>query len=453
MDIRVPQLAEGVESGTVVSILVKAGDKVKKNQNVVELETNKAVAGISSTIDGVVVKVLVSEGAQVAIGQVLVSISESGAAVGASSDQPSSASKSSAGQAPVQARPAANLVSSGPVSGGYQYHSVSGAPPPASPSVRQMARDLGIDLNRVQGTELGGRITMADVRNYITYLQQSAFSGAAPASIASSAPAEKKTAPSIDFSKWGPVTKKPMTQLRKTISDAMVNSWTTIPHVTQFDDVDISAVMKLRKTYAADYEKKGAHLTLTPFIVKAVVVGLKKYPAFNASMDENTKEIIFKEYYHIGIAVDTEHGLMVPVIHDADKKSLLEISLELEKLADKTRARKLGVEDMQGGTFTISNQGGIGGRHFTPIINKPEVAILGVGRGGTVPIAAKTGIQTAVMMPVGFSYDHRVVDGGSAARFIVAFGDAMNSFTNKDVALQTVSKKREPQLAGKKGKK
>lgn len=430
MDIKVPHLAEGVESGTVVSVLVKEGDKVKKEQGLVELETNKAVANIPSNVDGVVSKVHVSEGSTVNVGQILVSVSENAQAPasqeGLQTPIQKSASKpaAAAGSAPLAYQPTSAQAS--PSSGAYQYHSPAGAPPPASPSVRRLARELGIDLSRVRGTEEGGRITLADVRDYVSYLQQAALNpqpeAQAPVQTSASTRKTSPPSPSIDFSKWGPVTKKPMTPLRKTIAQAMVNSWTTIPHVTQFDDIDIKAVNKLRKKYEKAYENAGARLTLTAFILKAVALTLKSHLILNSSLDEVTHEMIYKEYVHLGIAVDTEQGLMVPVMRNVDQKSLLQISKELQELAQKTRDRKLAVEDMRGGTFTISNQGGIGGKHFTPIINKPEVAILGVGRGKD-------------LMPVGLSYDHRVLDGGSAARFIVDFSKAMNEFKDSDVAL------------------
>ena len=432
MDIRVPHLAEGVESGTVVAVLVKEGEKVSKNQNLLELETNKAVANIPSETDGVVLEIFVKEGAQVNVGQVLISISENG-----QSNSGQTASNRAGKATPQQSSSLQTPSASVPAAfqtlqpGAYQYHSSTGAPPPASPSVRRMARELGIDLTRVQGTELGGRITMADVRNYIAALQQLAVGGTVEA--------EKKPVVSIDFSKWGAVSKTPMTQLRKTISQAMVNSWTTIPHVTQFDDIDITLLQKLRKKHEKEYDDAGARLTLTSLILKAIVKSLQKYSVFNASIDESTYEIVYKKYFHIGIAVDTEHGLMVPVMRDVDKKSFLQISKELQELAQKTRERKLTVEDMKGGSFTISNQGGIGGKYFTPIINKPEVAILGIGRGYL--------LNEKIVMPVGLSYDHRLIDGGSAARFIVDFAETINQFTDEDLAL--ASKSSQPSKKGK----
>lgn len=419
MDIRIPNLGEGADSGTVVSIYVKEGDRVTKDQTLIELENEKAVAPIPSTQDGVVSKVHVKVGDKVTVGQIIVSL---GAGASGQAAKPVSAAPAAPVSTPVQSQ--ASLVSAAP--GDHQYVSKSGFPPPASPTVRKMASDLGIDLNRVKGTESGGRISLADVRNYVMYLQslsaQPGPTASAPKSVTNGG-----AAPSVDFSKWGPVRKKAVSSLRQKIAQKMAESWTTIPHVTQFEDVNIASLMELRKKYVALYEKKGAKLTLTSFILKAAVAALKKYPGFNASLDENTQEIVYKDYYHLGVAVDTEQGLIVPVLKDVDKKSLFEISKDLETLAEKTRSRKVGIEDLKGGTFTVSNLGGIGGTYFTPIINKPEVAILGVGKG--VLREAK------LLMPIGLSYDHRVVDGADGARFVRAFAEAMENFSEKEVKL------------------
>ena len=421
MDIKIPNLGEGADSGTVVSIYVKEGDTVKKDQTLVELENEKAVAPIPSTAAGVVTKILVKVGDKVTVGQSIVSISEGGnGAAPVSSARPAQAAGSY--QAPAQ--------QAVPASGGvYQYSSPSGSPPPASPSVRKLAQDLGIDLSRVRGTESGGRISLADLRNYVQYLQNLAWQGrgevSSPQLGAATAPLP---AASVDFSKWGPVHKKAVTSLRQKIAQKMTESWTTIPHVTQFEDVDITSLMELRKKYAAAYEKKGAKLTVTHFILKALVTALKKHPVFNASLDENTNEVVYKDYYHLGVAVDTEQGLIVPVLKDVDKKNLAQISKELEELAEKTRARKVSVDDLKGGTFTVSNLGSIGGSYFTPIINKPEVAILGVSKG-------KKMADGKLIMPIGVSYDHRVIDGADGARFIRTLAEALETFAEKEVKI------------------
>jgi pyruvate dehydrogenase E2 component (dihydrolipoamide acetyltransferase) len=297
-----------------------------------------------------------------------------------------------------------------------------------------VARELGIDLTKVRGSARGGRIVLEDVRAYIQNLQRLAVQ-TRPAPGPAGAPAASKPVEQIDFSKWGPVEKKPISLLRQVIARRMTENWNAIPHVTQFDDADITELNALRKKYAPAYEARGARLTLTGFALKAVVAALKKHPIFNSSLDEVAQEIVLKHYFHIGVAVDTEAGLIVPVIRDADKKSLLELSLELESLARKARERKVTGEDLKGGTFTISNQGGIGGAHFTPIVNKPEVAILGLGRGAMKAVVKAAGVQPRLMMPIGLSYDHRVIDGGTAARFTVDLVQAFETFNEADVKI------------------
>jgi pyruvate dehydrogenase E2 component (dihydrolipoamide acetyltransferase) len=303
----------------------------------------------------------------------------------------------------------------------------------ASPTVRKLAHDLGIDLTRVRGSERGGRIVLEDLRAYIQQLQQLALQPkAASAPTASTA---KPAAEKIDFAKWGPIDRQPLTSLRKIIAQRMHESWASIARVTQFDEADITNIVALRKKYATKYEKKGGHLTLTPFLMKAVVEVLKKYPTFNCSLDEAREEIVFKKYYHIGIAVDTEQGLLVPVIRDVDKKSLLQLSKELAEVAERARKRKVAADDLKGGTFTISNQGGIGGSFFTPIVNKPEVAILGVGRGVLKPVVRGAKIEKRMLLPLGLSYDHRVIDGGTAARFTVEVVQALEQFKEAGVKI------------------
>jgi pyruvate dehydrogenase E2 component (dihydrolipoamide acetyltransferase) len=277
---------------------------------------------------------------------------------------------------------------------------------------------------------------LEDVREYIQRLQ-SRVSASAQAKAGSAAPATPaKPAPEqIDFAKWGPVTKKPLSPLRQVIARRMSENWNAVPRVTQFDEADITGLMELRKKYAAPYEQKGARLTLTSFALKIVADTLKKHPIFNSSLDEAAQEIVTKDYYHIGFAVDTEAGLIVPVIRDVDKKSLLDLSKELEDLAKKARDRKISAEELKGGTFTISNQGGIGGAHFTPIVNKPEVGILGLGRGAMKAMVRENKIEARLMLPIAISYDHRVIDGGVAARFTVDLARAFEKFDEAGVKI------------------
>lgn len=449
MEIRIPRLGEGADNGTVISVFVKEGDKVEKNQTILELENEKAVAPIPSSEAGVVSKVHVKVGDRVSVGQLVLTLA--GGAAGASSapapaarpaaPAPAAAPVPVSAPAPVYAAPAAAVPAPAP----FAYQAALGVAPPASPSVRKIARDLGIDLGRVRGSELGGRIVLADLRDYIQYLQAAAFSApaAAPAAAPSAAPA-KPAAESIDFSKWGPVTKKPLTSLRKKIAEKMQESWNAIPHVTQNDEVDVTELMQWTKAYGAEYEKKGAKLTLTALILKACVQALKKYPVFNSSLDEASGELVFKDYYHLGVAVDTEQGLIVPVLRDIDKKSLFEISKELGEIAEKTRQRKVSLEELKGGTFTISNLGGIGGQHFTPIVNRPEVAILGVSRGSLKPVIRNQKLDQRILMPVSLSYDHRVIDGADGARFVREIAKALEGFPESEIKLGgTASKKSE----------
>ncbi len=405
MDVTLPKLAEGADSGTVVNILVVEGDPVQVDQTLLELENEKAVAPIPSTGNGRVARVHVDVGQVVSVGQVLVTIDEDRAARAAAAPAP-----------PPAAEPAAPTTPAAPpeVPQEAQVHiSGSGAPPAASPTVRKIARELGIDLTRVKGSQRGGRIVMADVRGYIQGLQQLALKPAAPA-----AEPAVDVFQTLDLTKWGPSKRERMSPLRRTIAQRMTESWTTVPHVTQFDDADITGLMELRKRYAKAYEKAGARLTVTSFAIKAAVSALDKYPAFKTSVDYQALEIVTRDYVHIGVAVDTEAGLIAPVIRDADKKDLLSLSVELDELAERTRQRKLSADEMQGATFTISNLGSIGGSYFTPIVNSPQVAVLGMGRGVQRPMVRDKKVALRMVLPLALSYDHRVIDGADGARFL-----------------------------------
>ncbi|MBI2988627.1 MAG: 2-oxo acid dehydrogenase subunit E2 [Deltaproteobacteria bacterium] len=430
MDVRVPRLAEGVESATVANILVSEGGRIEKDQVILELETEKAVGPIPSPASGTVTKIHVKEGDEVAVGQVLISLAEAGAVEKVPREKRDGQRR---GEVSVAAPREAVSVQERPQpkeepAGEYRYESRSGFPPPASPSVTKIARELNIDLTRVRGSERGGRITREDLRAYIQHLQRIAD---APRPV--SEKIEKPALKGIDFSRWGPIEKKRISSLRRTVGQRMYDSWSTIPHITQMDEADITDLLALRKKYAAAFAKKGAHLTLTPFALKAAVAALKKYPIFNSSMDEATGEIVYKDYFHLGVAVDTEAGLIVPVLRDVDKKRLWDLAVELNELVEKTRQRKVSLEELQGGTFTISNQGGIGGSHFTPIINKPEVAVLGLGRGVLKPVVKKAKVETRMMLPLCLSYDHRVIDGADAVRFMMELVQALENFPEKEL--------------------
>ena len=426
MDVKLPKLGEGADNGVVVNLFVKEGDIVAKDQAIMELENEKAVASIPSTGAGVVEKIYVKAGDRISVGQKILSIAGGGSAaapapVAATAAAPKPAAKKAA------PKPVAMEVDDEPVA--ESADEIINEHPVASPSVRKSARDFGIDLRKIAGSESGGRISAADVSAYIQRLIRAASRPAAAASAA--APA--KAAPvSVDFSQWGPILKKPVTPLRKVIARRMSESWNSVARVTQFDDIDFTKLGELRKKFGAAYEAKGVKLTLTPFVLKAVAMTLKQHQIFNSSLDEAANEIILKEYIHLGIAVDTDQGLMVPVIRDVDKKSMFDLAKELESLAAKARDRKISADEMKGGTFTISNQGAIGGGHFTPIINLPEVAILGLGRGAMKPVVREGKIEARLLTPIALSYDHRVIDGGSAARFTV---DLVKAFENFDEAI------------------
>lgn len=438
MDVRLPKLGENAEGGAVVSILVKEGDTVTQGQTILELENEKAVAPIPSTAAGVVSKLRVKEGDRLTVGQVILTVEVAGGAAPAAAPKP--APKAAPAPAPKAARTAAAPAISAEPEPDAEAETESplsqadGPVPPASPEIRRITRELGLDLRLVRASGLGGRVEWSDLKAYIQRLQRLASQPRPAAAPTSSAPAAPAPAP-IDFAKWGPITRQPLSVLRKAISRRMTESWHAVPRVTQFDEADITDLMALRKKFAAEYEKKGARLTLTSFALRAAAVALRKHPALNSSLDLERDELVLKDYVHIGLAVDTEQGLLVPVIRQADRKSLFELSQDVQVLAEKARDRKLSLDDMKGGTFTISNQGGIGGAHFTPIINTPEVAILGIGKGTLKPVVRDGKIEPRLMLPITVAYDHRVIDGGSAARFTVDLLTAFQSFSEADLKL------------------
>jgi len=426
-------LGEGADSGTVVNLFVKEGDDLGTDQPVLELENEKAVATIPSTVAGKVTRIYVKPGDKLSVGQRILSVGGGEGAEATRVSQP----KPKPEAAPAKGARPELTAAAGPAPEQVPHPEEPAEPRPGvpvatAPSIRKLARDLGIDLTRVRGSARGGRILLEDVRAYIQRLQRLA---AQPRTVPAPAAPAKPPPEQIDFSKWGPITKKPLSPLRQVIARRMWENWNAVPHVTQFDEADITALNALREKYAPAYKQKGARLTLTSFVVKIVADALKKHPILNSSLDEVAQEIVMKEYCHLGIAVDTEAGLIVPVLRDADKKNLLDISKELEELARKARERKVSGEELKGGTFTISNQGGIGGAHFTPIVNKPEVAILGLGRGALKVVVRDNKIEPRLMLPLGLSYDHRVIDGGTAARFTVDLVTGFENFEERRMPL------------------
>ena len=326
MDLKLPPLGEGADSGTVVNLFVKEGDTITKDQPILELENEKAVATIPSTGAGAITRIFVKPGDKISVGQRILSLSDgsAGSAEAVARPEPAPSSR----REPIIQTPSPEQL---PPAAEDEFTGAAGEPgtgvePAAAPSIRKLARDLGIDLTRVRGSARGGRIVLEDVRAYIQRLQRLAAAPRTSAAVAAPKPAPER----IDFAKWGAVTRKPFSPLRQVIARRMAESWSTTPRVTQFDEADITALMALRKKYAAAYEQKGARLTLTSFALKVVVDALKKHPVFNASLDEAAEEIVLKEYYHIGVAVDTEAGLIVPVLREVDKKSLLVLSRNLK---------------------------------------------------------------------------------------------------------------------------
>lgn len=424
-EVRLPDIGEGIEKGTVVGILVNVGDSVRKDQPLVELETDKAVVEIPSTASGVVTSINVSENQEAAVGSVLVVVEEEGAAAAptppapqtepAPAAQPSSSPTPPPAPAPAAARPAAVAAVPAKAAAGTAARDAVGGLVPAAPSVRRLARELGVDLHGVVGSGVLGRISAADVR-------AAAASEGRPAAATATAPAAPG-APALalpDFTRWGEVVRTPMSGIRKATVRSMSNAWATVPMVTHFDRADITELEAVRKRYQPKVEAAGAKLTPTVIILKVVAGALRRFPDFNASIDVAAQEVVHKRYVNVGVAVDTEAGLLVPVVKNADRKNLVELSVELSGLADKARGRKLTPEEMQGGNFSISNLGGIGGHAFTPIVNPPDVAILGVSRSTLEPVwnPEAGAFEPRLMLPLALTYDHRLIDGAAAARFL-----------------------------------
>ncbi|GAB5603286.1 2-oxo acid dehydrogenase subunit E2 [Thermus sp. FJN-A] len=397
MELKLPELGDNVSTATVVGILVKEGDQVSPGQPLLELETDKAVMEVPAEAGGVVRRVLVKVGEEVRPGQPFLELAEEGAGAAPPVPQRLEAPP----PAPAKPTPSAPQAPSQPAPAPGERRLI-----PAAPSVRRLARELGVDLAQVRGTGLAGRISEEDVRR---------AAGLVPKEEALPAPAPKLP----DFSRWGPVRREPMSGVRKATLRAMGQAWAQVPMVTHFDEADITELEALRKRYAKRAEERGYRLTLTAFLLKALALTLRAFPKFNASIDPEKAEVIYKDYVHIGVAVDTPHGLLVPVIRDVDRKGVLRLARELQEVSEKARERKLAPEDMQGGTFSLSNLGGIGGTGFTPIVNWPEVAILGVSRSQVKPVwdAEKEAFAPRLVMPFGLTYDHRLIDGAEAARF------------------------------------
>jgi pyruvate dehydrogenase E2 component (dihydrolipoamide acetyltransferase) len=484
-DFTLPELGENVTAGDVLRVLVKPGDSLEKDQPVLELETDKATIEVPSSVAGRVKDVKVKAGDKVKVGQAILSVDDGTAApkrASTAESQRAAAAPDAAAQRLEQSEGSgrsdaagANTAAKVPAEdGGLEQHvegakrepatdksgSIDGraagqagrggngasarvrpagspgmdnvvdinrgarplaepaAPEmpaaPAAPSVRRMARELGVDINQVAGSGEGGRISVDDVKAHAKRLVTDVLRSGGI------------TAPPLpDFSRWGDTERQPMRAVRRKTAEHLSSVWASVPHVTQFDVADVTALEELRHKYAKQAEAAGGALTVTAIAVKVAAAALRKFPQFNASIDMRSSEIVLKKYVNVGIAVDTDRGLLVPVIRDADRKNLVQIAVELAQLSDKARTRKIALDEMQGGCFSISNLGGIGGTYFTPLINAPEVAILGISRAAIQPRYVDGSFVPRLMLPLSLSYDHRVIDGADGIRFLRWVAEAM----------------------------
>ncbi len=471
-----PELGENIASGDIVRVLVQAGDTLQRDQAVLELETDKATIEVPSSVSGVIKELRVNTGDKVKVGQIILVVDEESAAAPPPDLQATGPNVASAratapvvdeaateggqateaqvargstdpadkrgreereqglGEVDESKRPAAPRPQTAPaetevpdtpatqksgpgrvldINAGRAPQPSPGGGVPAAPSTRRYARELGLEVGQVPGSGPGGRISVDDVKAHA----RNVISGAAPASA--------RTVALPDFSKWGDVERQPMRAIRRKTAERMATAWSTVPHVTQGDKADITDLEALRQKYAKRVEAAGGKLTITAITLKVVASALKVFPQFNASIDVASDEVVLKKYVHIGVAVDTEAGLLVPVIRDVDQKNIVQISTELQALAEKAKARKLSLDEMEGGSFTISNLGGIGGTYFTPIVNVPEVAILGMSRSVTEPVWKDGAFVPRLMMPLSLSYDHRLIDGADAIRFVRWVAEAL----------------------------
>ena len=465
-EVKLPELGENIDSGTVVKLLVTVGQKIDQDQPVMELETDKATIEVPSPSAGTVKEIRVAEGAKAQVGETVMVLED-----GAEAAQPAKKKSGTKGKAPkveaakeektpepkkdeaptesdleparsegaqteeqaAPAEPAPSKVEKEPAEAEPEseepeidiheatiYHPVSAGPAKAvaaSPSVRRVAREIGIEVADVPGSGPSGRITVEDVKEFARQLHRGG--GAAPAGAVHAAPSLP------DFSRWGQIERKPMSNIREKTAERMAIAWSNVPQVTQYDKADITKLEEYRKNFGAKAEAAGGKLTVTAVLLKVMASALKNFPEFNASIDISKKDIVYKKYFHIGVAVDTDRGLLVPVIRDVDRKNILQLSVELTQMAERARNKKLSLDEMQGGSFTITNLGGIGGTNFSPIVNFPEVAILGISRSNVEPVYENGEFEPRTLLPLSLSYDHRIIDGANAARFLRWVCDAL----------------------------
>ncbi|MGR6079690.1 dihydrolipoyllysine-residue acetyltransferase [Achromobacter sp. CSND-B12] len=431
VEIEVPDIGDFKEV-EVIEVMVAVGDTIKAEQSLITVESDKASMEIPASQGGVVKEVKVKVGDKVAKGSVVVVVEGSApaaaAAPAAKAETAPARSEAPASKAEAPAAPATPAVGSRPAPAAAleDANLKPGQLPHASPSVRKFARELGVNLSKVKGTGPKDRITADDVRGFV---KTALASGAAPAAAGGSADGAALGLlpwPKVDFTKFGPIEAKPLSRIKKISGANLHRNWVMIPHVTNNDEADITDLEALRVTLNKENEKSGIKVTMLAFLIKAVVAALKKFPEFNASLDGDN--LVLKQYYHIGFAADTPNGLVVPVIRDADKKGILQIAQEMTDLSKKAREGKISPAEMQGGCFSISSLGGIGGTSFTPIINAPEVAILGVSRSSHKPVWDGKQFVPRLIVPLSLSYDHRVIDGAAAARFNAYLGALLADF-------------------------
>ncbi|MBC3929933.1 dihydrolipoyllysine-residue acetyltransferase [Undibacterium sp. CY21W] len=429
IEVKVPDIGDFKEV-EVIELMVKVGDTIKVDQSLITVESDKASMEIPSSHAGVVKEIKVKVGDKVAEGSLLVIVEAGGDAVApaAAPAQPVVAPATPA--APVAAAPAsAAAVAAAPaVTAAAPVATAVAGKAHASPSIRKFARELGVDLSRVAGSGQKGRITQEDVQNFVKGIMAGSTAVAAvsaPAKNGSGVGLDVLPWPSLDFSKFGATTISPLSRIKKLSGPNLHRNWVMIPHVTQFDEADITGLEDFRKSSNEAMAKSGVKLTMLAFVIKASVAALKKFPAFNSSLDATGENLILKQYYNVGFAADTPNGLVVPVVKNADQKTLSQIAQEMGDLSAQAREGKLKPADMQGATFTISSLGGIGGTAFTPIINAPEVAILGLSKSSIKPVWDGKAFQPRLMLPLSLSYDHRVIDGAMAAKFTAYLADVL----------------------------
>ncbi|MGW8185826.1 MAG: dihydrolipoamide acetyltransferase family protein [Desulfobacterales bacterium] len=440
---KLPDLGEGIHEGEVIAVLVKVGDAVQEGVPILEVETDKAAVEIPSPYAGTVKEIMVKPGDVVKVGNLMMTFTDDAAEVKQEEKSGQVPGKREAAQNKEKTSPEKKTKPAEPAGEDAPQQAdnqAAGAqesnkgPVPASPATRRLARELGVDLRAVTPSGPAGMVTAEDVRALASKEKQGKGAEEEPSAGAEPFVAAGAPPPELpDFTKWGSVERLPLRSIRKATARQMALAWSQIPHVSSQDNIDVTRLEALRRRNKQAVEKKGGRLTLTVFAVKAAAAALKKFPQFNVSLDAAKGEIVRKHYRHIGVATDTGEGLVVPVLHNADRKSITELAVELRELVEKTRARKVDLEELQGGTFTITNIGAAGGRgHFSPIINFPEAAILGMGAARLKPVIRKTQtgstpIVARMILPVVLAIDHRVLDGIDAARFLEFFRTALEN--------------------------